>query len=107
MKFTPVLKSWPSPPWPETCHEKSSRNWNFLWLVVCGALPVWPTATPFGKPSFGRSLFATMLLRKVAYWKMNSFSLFDPRIQLWLRLIELNVFSLMAQLFGGDCGDTP
>src|SRR5512136_2146821 len=102
MKFAPVLKSWPRPHPPILCHEKSSRNCSFLWLVVCGALVVCPTQTPFGKHSFARLLLATMLLRKSAYWKMNSFSFVPPSTQLWLRLTELKWFLLSAQLFGGD-----
>ena len=49
MKLTPVLTSWPMPPMPETCHEKSSRNCHFFCSVVCGVFGLWPIETPFGK----------------------------------------------------------
>jgi hypothetical protein len=49
MKLPPALRSWPRPPLPATCHEKSSRNWYFFWAVDCGVLMFWPTVTPLGK----------------------------------------------------------
>src|SRR5262245_64216004 len=98
MKFTPALKSWPMPPLPVTCQEKSSRNWYFFCSVVCGVLPLAPIVTPFGKVWFGSLLRDAMLLRKSAYWKMNSFSRPPAITVLWLRLIELNLFVLSPQL---------
>ena len=98
MKFAPTLKSWPIPPWPVTCHEKSSRNWYFFCSVVCGVLPFAPMVRPIGKLSFGAELRAAMLLRKSAYWKMNSFRRAPLTTQLWFRLIELNLFVLSPQL---------
>ena len=70
------------PPIPVTCHEKSSRNWNLFCSVVCGVLPLAPMVTPIGKLSFGAELRDAMLLRKSAYWKMNSFSFVPPTTQL-------------------------
>src|SRR5690349_5402804 len=98
MKFTPVLKSCPSPPNRDTCHEKSSRNWYFFCAVVCGVLPFAPIVRPFGKLSFGAELRDAMLLKKSAYWKISSFSFEPPSTQLWLALIELNLFVLSPQL---------
>src|SRR5215831_17610250 len=98
MKFTPVLKSWPRPPMPVLCHEKSSRNWNLCCSVVCGVLPLAPMLTPFGNDSAGAELRDAMLFANVANWKMNSFS-FDPAsTQLWFRLIEFSLFVLSPQL---------
>src|SRR5262249_27287974 len=79
MKFTPTLKSWPRPPQPLRCQEKSSRNWYFVCSVVCGVLTLAPIVTPFGNDSFGAELRDRIWLPKLAYWKMNSFS-FDPDI---------------------------
>ena len=56
----------------------------------------WPIVTPFGNVSVGSPLLAPMALAKSAYWKMNSFSFEPPSTQLWLTLIELNSFSLVA-----------
>src|SRR6185503_4992606 len=100
MKFTPAFMSWPRPPQPALCHEKSSRNWNLCCSVVCGVLGLCPTETPFGNSWYGSVLAAPMWLRKSAYWKMNSFSLAPPSTQLWFRLIELKVFLLSPHAFG-------
>src|SRR5512140_28538 len=98
MKFTPTLKSWPRPPPPLLCHEKSSRNWYFVCSVVCGVLPLAPIVRPFGKLSLGAEERDAMLFAKLAYWKMNSFSFDPPSTQLWFRLIELYLFVLSPQL---------
>src|SRR4051812_16232961 len=98
MKLTPTLKSWPMPPAPLLCHEKSSRNWNLRCCVVCGALTLAPIDTPLGKLWFGADVRAAIVLPKSANWKMNSLS-FDPLItQLWLKLIELYLLILSPQL---------
>jgi hypothetical protein len=60
MKLTPVLKSCPRPPIPETLHEKSSRNCHFFCSVVCGVLGLCPTLTEFWNNSYGSWLFAPM-----------------------------------------------
>ena len=70
--------------------------------VILGA-----ARTPFGKMCQTPSLLCGMLLLKSAYWKMNSFSPFDPSTQLWFRLIELNLFVLWPQLLGADRGFAP
>src|SRR5258708_296446 len=98
MKLAPTLKSWPRPPLPVTCHEKSSRNWNFRCSVVCGVLPLAPIETPFGNVSLGAELRDAMVLLKSAYWKMNSFNFDPPITQLWFRLIELTLFFLSPHL---------
>src|SRR3954447_21531715 len=82
MKFTPVLKSWPRPPPPLLCHEKSSRNWYLVCSVVCGVLTLAPIDRPFGKVSFGAFERDRIWLPKLAYWKMNSFSFDPPSTQL-------------------------
>ena len=61
---------------------------------------LWPTATPFGNSWYGSVLLAVMSLVKSAYWKMNSFSLLPPSTELWLTLIELNLFLLSPQALG-------
>src|SRR5437867_3947620 len=107
MKFAPTLKSWPRPPWPVMCQEKSSRNWYFFCSVVCGVLPLAPMLTLFGKLSAGAELREAMLLLKSAYWKMNSFSFEPPMTQLWFRLIELSVLTLSPQLSNVLWGPAP
>src|SRR3954454_15360357 len=97
MKFTPVLKSWPRPPPPLLCHEKSSRNWYLVCSVVWGVLALAPMVKPFGNNSFAADDRDAMLLAKFAYWKMNSFSFDPPSPQLWFRLIELYLFVLSPQ----------
>src|SRR6185295_7718696 len=98
MKLTPTLKSWPRPPMPVWCHEKSSRNWYFFCSVVCGVLPLAPMVTPFGNVSFGADDREVMLLAKSATWKMNSFSFDPPITQLWLTLNEFSLLVLSPQL---------
>src|SRR5215471_10825974 len=56
MKLPPALKSWPRPPMPAACHEKSSRNWYFLCCVDCGVLMFCPVVTPLGNDSYDVSL---------------------------------------------------
>ena len=48
-----------------------------------------------------------MALAKSAYWKMNSFNFDPPSTQLWFRLIELKLFSLVPQPLGGTSGSAP
>src|SRR4051812_6393799 len=107
MKFTPTLKSWPRPPMPATCHEKSSRNWYFFWAVLCGVLGFCPTVTPLGNDSNPLSLRAAMWLSKSAYWNTNSFSFAPPSDQLWFALNELNLLALSPQLSGVASGVAP
>src|SRR4029077_9932659 len=82
MKFAPALKSWPRPPQPVLCHEKSSRNWYLVCSVVCGVLPLAPIDTPFGNDWLASELRDRIWLPKLAYWKMNSFSFDPPSTQL-------------------------
>src|SRR6266536_4850225 len=56
MKFTPALKSWPRPPLPVTCQEKSSRNCHFSCSVRCGEFWFCPIATLFGNTCRGSTL---------------------------------------------------
>src|SRR6185436_19435124 len=98
MKLTPTLKSWPRPPMPVLCHEKSSRNWYFFCCVVCGVLMLAPMVTPFGKVSFGADEREVIWLLKSATWKMNSFSFDPPSTQLWLMLNEFSLLVLSPQL---------
>ena len=100
MKFAPAFKSWPRPPRPETCQEKSSLNWYFFCSVVCGVFTLAPVCTPFWNSSFGADERAAMLLLKSAYWKMNSFSFWPGSTQLWFTLIELYLLVLSPQLSG-------
>ena len=101
MKLTPALKSWPMPPMPVTCHEKSSRNCHFFCSVVCGVFGLWPDGDAVREQLVRvAGCRAVMLLAKSAYWKMNSFSFVPPITQLWLTLIELNSFLLSPQLLG-------
>src|SRR5262249_29247910 len=94
------------PPQPVRCQEKSSRNWYFFCSVVCGVLPLAPVVTLFENVSLVQLTASVqreaMLLRKSAYWKMNSFSFAPPSTQLWFTLIELNLFSLSPQLSNVD-----
>src|SRR6476646_8624818 len=106
MKFMPAFIAW-LPPRPDRLHEKSSRNCHFCCCVCCGVLPFWPMVTPLGKLMFGSRLFALIALANSAYWKMNSFSFEPPSTRLWLMLNELNLFSLLPQLLGGDSGPAP
>src|SRR5215203_865307 len=107
MKLAPTLKSWPRPPMPAMCHEKSLRNWYFFCCVACGVLTLWPMDTLFGTVCDGSRLFAVIALSKSAYWKMNSFSFAPPSTVLWFALIELNLLVLSPQPFGGTRGSTP
>ena len=100
MKFKPAFMSWPTPPLPVRCHEKSSRNCHFFCSVVCGVFGLWPICTPLGNWRNGSWLRAVMLLAKSAYWKMNSFSMLLPITQFSLRLIELNSLVESPQLLG-------
>src|SRR5688572_7251605 len=100
MTFTPALKSWPRPPMPVTCQEKSSRNCHFFCCVCCGVLPFCPMNTEFGNDCDGSRLLAVIAFAKSAYWKMNSFSPLPPTTQLWLALIELNSLVLSPQALG-------
>src|SRR5436190_14998830 len=106
MKLAPTLRSWPRPPLPTTCQEKSSRNCHFFCCVCCGVFTFWPTVTRFGNDCCRSVLFAVIAFAKSAYWKMNSFSLAPPTTQLWFRLIELNLFVLVPQLFCGVVDET-
>jgi hypothetical protein len=63
--------------------------------------------TPLGNCWNGSRLFAVIAFEKSAYWKMNSFRRDPPRTQLWLALIELNVFALTPQLLTTACGPAP
>ena len=103
----PTLKSWPRPPRPATCQEKSSRNWNLCCCVCCGVFVFCPMVTPFGKLCAGSRLFAVIALAKSANWKMNSFSFDPPSTQLWFTLIELNLLLLEPQLLTVAFGPTP
>src|SRR4051812_29395672 len=107
MKFTPVLKSWPRPPRPAICHEKSSRNWYFCCSVVCGELMFCPVVTPLGNDSYGVWLRAEMWLAKSAYWNTNSFRRDPASDALWFTLIELNRFALSPQSSGVASGAAP
>src|SRR6185437_16600429 len=106
-KFTPALKSWPRPPRPVVCHEKSSRNCHLRCCVCCGVFGFCPIVTPLGNCWNGSRLLAEISFEKSAYWKMNSFSRDPPSTQLWLTLIELKVFALTPQLLTTACGPAP
>ena len=60
-------------------HEKSSRNWNFRWVVFCGTFTLAPVCTD-GKSS--RGLVVTLRISLVKSWKWNENT---------FNLVELNV----------------
>src|SRR5262245_10302711 len=102
MKLTPAFRS---------ClpmfHEKSSRNWNLCWVVVCGVLTLWPTVTRFGWSSVGTFALAALWLYRREDGKTNSFSFPPESALLRFRFAEWNLLLLTPQFSGGEVGLAP
>ena len=108
MKFTPALKSWPRPPFPAMCQEKSSRNWYFFCAVRLRRVGVLAGGDAVGERLVRRLAVRRDVVVEVRVLEDELVQLASPpATQLWFTLIELNLFLLSPQLSGVASGVAP